>query len=121
MQNELFVGLLAQYIELKEQEEELKSKLDTIKTQFEELNMSGTIYNNKQLVRQERNTININDNIKDFLKEKGVFEACVTPDKKKINAMVKAKILSKDEVSRYEEYNTGYAWTLKDIEESKGE
>lgn len=105
------------YLNLKEQEKAIQGKIKKIQEKFESNDMNGFVHENQQLIKQERNTISLKDDIKTLLKEKGIFEACVSPDKSKINAMIKAKILADEDIKPYEETKTSYAWIVKDIKE----
>jgi hypothetical protein len=101
------------YLQLKAQELNLKKEMDELKDQFKELNMDGFMFEDKTLKLQERNTKIISDDIIPILKQLKILEKAVSPDKKRIDALVKVKLLDATLVEQYTNISTTTAWTVK--------
>lgn len=120
---EKFEEYLDEYIELTGQIKALEDRRKKIQSciferYFDEYGISEYPFYNVVLRRQARRVINYpdSDELKAFLQKKGVYELCVSYDKKKIDRLTKAKILDAKELEKYQEIKTIYAWVLEKVE-----
>ena len=111
--------LLGEYIKLKSQEKAIKESIKSIQDDFSEYFIGNAIdnYSNSKysLTKQERKTISYSDTIKELLKSRGIYEAVVTVDKAKLGRMVKANIVTTEELHPFEEVKASFAWVVEEV------
>lgn len=105
--------LFKRYLELKKAEASVEAELKQLKEQFEEKGMSGFECDGRMLLKQEKNSVSYADDVKDYLKYKGVLDQCISFDKSKIEALAKVKILDTAELEKFKQTKTSYSWVVK--------
>lgn len=119
--NEALAGYLERYLILKEQQAVIEREIKEIQGKFSEyfkaMQITEFEYGGVILKHQRRCSISYKDEIKDMLKVKGLWDVVAVADKTKIAKVVKAGLLSPEEVAPYEQQKITYAWVLERKEE----
>lgn len=122
---EVFEEYLDRYLELTAQLKKLEAERKEIQNVFENYftNEGITEYRfyDTLLRKQERKTITYPDTgeFKGYLDSKGLWHLAVSPDKTKIDRLVKAKLLNPEELVAFQQVKTTYAWMLEKVKEAE--
>lgn len=109
------------YLELKELERQIKSELKILQERFDNYFTSSGIseccFGGRVLKRQKRKSISYpdDDQFKAYLESKGIWHLAVSPDKTKIDRLVKAGLLKPEKLAPFQKIKTTYAWVVEEV------
>jgi len=112
------------YLELKEQERRIRDEIKDIQSHFDtvftQMNITVLRFDNKVLKRQERKSISYpdSDDLKAYLESRGVWHLAVSPDRSKIDRLIKAKLLNPEELAPFQKVKTTHAWVVEEVKEN---